>query len=236
MQYRVDLFSAALEEDLGNTSLGLADRRAHLEEYHSRWDRYNQEKVSFVELPPHAQRVIDGEVLACIQEAVGDKIDVTFIRLPSVSRGIQRKQWIVRGLPKNGSDLKMNPGLDILVVPELLDGGRWVTAFSTPLRCRSLTNSGVCSAFQIHLLRLSDGRPHPLATVDPSVFHIDYGEGKTITEFSVLIGERILVAVVAVHKALRWKDGGILIWDWRNGHKILVSVSAFLFRTRRLVV
>ena len=124
MQYRVDLFSVALEDDPGNTSLGLADRRAHLEEYHSRWDRCGQAKLTSVELPPHAQRVIDGEVLACIQETLGGKIDVTFTRLPSVSRGIQRKQWVVRGLPKNGSDLKIYPGLDMLVIPELLDGAR----------------------------------------------------------------------------------------------------------------
>ena len=122
MQYRVDLFSAALEDDPTNTSLVLSDRRAHLEEYRTRWARYDQTKMSSIELPPHTQRVIDGEVLACIQEAAGDKVDVTFTRLPSVSRGIQRRQWVVRGLPKNGSDLKMYPGLDMLVVPELLHG------------------------------------------------------------------------------------------------------------------
>lgn len=124
MQYRVDLFSAALEDDPRNTSLVLADRRARLEAYRSRWDRYDQGKQSSIELPPHTQRVIDGEVLACIQEAAGGKIDVTFVRLPSVSRGIHKKQWVVQGLPKNGSDLKMNPGLDMLVVPEIPDVGR----------------------------------------------------------------------------------------------------------------
>jgi len=124
VQYRVDLFSAALEDDPRNTSLVLADRRARLEAYRSRWDRYDQGKQSSIELPPHTQRVIDGEVLACIQEAAGGKIDVTFVRLPSVSRGIHKKQWVVQGLPKNGSDLKMNPGLDMLVVPEIPDVGR----------------------------------------------------------------------------------------------------------------
>lgn len=57
--------------------------------------------------------------MAFIQEAAGGKIDVTFVRLPSISRGIQRKQWVVKGLPKNGSDLKMYPGLDLLVIPEI---------------------------------------------------------------------------------------------------------------------
>jgi len=111
----------------------LADRRVHLEQYHSRWDRHDQAKLSSVELPPHTQRAIDGEVLACIREAEDDKIDVTFVRLPSISRGIQRKQWVVKGLPKNASDLKMYPGLDVLVIPEILDG--WVTTVSG-LLCR----------------------------------------------------------------------------------------------------
>ena len=120
----MDLFSGAIEDDPGNTSLVLADRRAHLEGYRSRWDRFDQAKLSLVDLPPHARRVIDGEVLACIQDAVGDKIDVTFIRLPSVSRGIQRKQWVVRGLPKNGFDLRMYPESDMLVIPETLSRRR----------------------------------------------------------------------------------------------------------------
>ena len=126
IQYRVDLFSAALEDDLRDTSLVLADRRAHLEGYHSRWDRFSQAKQSSVELPPHTQRVIDGEILACVQEVsvTSDKIDIAFMRLPSISRGIQRKQWVVRGLPKNGSGLKTHPGLDMLVFPEVLCGGR----------------------------------------------------------------------------------------------------------------
>jgi hypothetical protein len=124
VQYRVDLFATALEDDSENTSLVLADRRARLEEYHLRWDRHGQAELSSVDLPPHSQRVLDGEVLACVQDTVRDKIDVTFMRLPSVSRGIQRKQWVVRGLPRNGADLKMYPELDMLVVPEILGGGR----------------------------------------------------------------------------------------------------------------
>ena len=124
VQYRVDLFSAALENDPRDTSLVYSDRRARLEEYHSRWDRVAQAKQSSIELPPHLHREIDGEVLACVREAAGDKTDVTFIRLPSISRGIKKKEWVVRGLPKSGSALKMCPGLDMLVVSEILGGGR----------------------------------------------------------------------------------------------------------------
>lgn len=111
----------------------LADRRAHLEQYCSRWDRHEQAKKSSIDLPPHTSRVIDGEVLACIQEAESGKIDVTFVQLPSVSKGVRRKHWVVKGLPENVSDLKMLPGLDLLVIPEVVDE-RSVTTFSAPLR------------------------------------------------------------------------------------------------------
>jgi len=91
------------------------------------------------------------------------------------------------------------------------------------LRCIAESNYLVGSAFQIHLLRLSDGRPHPLAAVDQTAFHIDYGQQKAITKLTVLISEHRLVLVVAIRKDLRKKDDGILIWDWRSGHKILVG-------------
>lgn len=86
-------------------------------------------------LPPHTERVIDGEVLACIRETADNKVDVTFVRLPSTLRGVQRKQWDVRGLPKSCSELKMHPGLDMLIVSEILYLGRWVTTFSASV-CR----------------------------------------------------------------------------------------------------
>jgi len=201
VQYRVDLFSAGLEEDPKDTSLVYSDRRARLEEYRSRWDQIGQVKQSSVELPPHARRDTDGEVLACIQETTGgDRIDVTFIQLPSGSRGIQKKQWVVRGLPKNGSALKMHPGLDLLVVPEILDGGR---------------------AFQIHLLQLSDGRPHPLAPVDPTMFHVGVGERNTIRRLVVLISEHRLMVVAILFKPISLVDhSDIFTWDWRNRRKM----------------
>lgn len=97
--------------------LVLADRRAHLERYRSRWERFDQAELSYVDILPHTQWVIDGEVLAFFQEFVGGKIDVTFMRLPSISRGIQRKRkpWVVQGLPRSGSNLKMYPEVDMLV-------------------------------------------------------------------------------------------------------------------------
>lgn len=83
------------------------------------------------------------------------------------------------------------------------------------------------SFFQIHLLQLSDGRPHPLAITGPGppVFSAGYFGGNIITELSALISERRLVVTVTVDKFLGRRDGNLFIWDWQSGHRILVSLS-----------
>ena len=61
--------------------------------------------------------------------------------------------------------------------------------------------------------------------VDPTVFHVDFGEGKTIKKLTALISERrlVVVAIVSKHKG-QLDHGDILIWDWRNGHRMIVSL------------
>lgn len=83
---------------------------------------------------------------------------------------------------------------------------------------------------QIHLLQLSDGRPHPLATVDPTVFRLDSGQGTEITKLSILISKRRLVVAVSVNK-----NSALLIWDWRNGHRLFVSAPNPLLPARGLL-
>ena len=73
--------------------------------------------------------------------------------------------------------------------------------------------------------------------MDQSVFHVDYGRRVAITKFSALISERTLVVVVVARKGLpRRKGGGIVVWDWRNGHKKFVSISNSVRLARGLVV
>lgn len=87
------------------------------------------------------------------------------------------------------------------------------------LRRGMLSNCWIGSSFQIHLLKLSDGRPHPLAPADPTVFHIDFEEGRTITRLVVLISKHRLVVVVT------WIDhSDIFTWDWRSRRKLPVSL------------
>lgn len=126
LQYRVELFAASAEDDLRSTSVTVADRRALLDKYHSRWSKLQGDKWKSVPLPTHTNRILEGGVLGCIVESGDSKLDVHFFQLPSVSRGVRLKQWIVRGLPKCDATLTINPEADLLVVPEVLNGGRYV--------------------------------------------------------------------------------------------------------------
>lgn len=88
--------------------------------------------------------------------------------------------------------------------------------------CVAQLNSWFRNAFQIHLLQLSDGRPHPLATADQAVFHIDRWERKAIK--TVSISERRLAVVV---DDSHWDNSDIFVWDWRDGRMVSVSLLDF---------
>ena len=126
IQYRVELFAASLEDDPRRTSVSIADRRILLEQYHSRWDKLQGDKWKTIALPAHTKRVLEGDILGCIVDSGDDKFDVHFTQLPSVSREVRLKQWVVRGLPKCDAALKINPEVGLLVVPEVVEGGWYV--------------------------------------------------------------------------------------------------------------
>lgn len=130
IQYRVELFATSLQDNLRKTSVTVADRRALLEQYHSRWDKLQGDKWRNIPLPAHTKRVLEGGVLGCVMESKDDKLDVHFIQLPSITREVKLKQWVVRGLPKCDATLKMNPEVDLLVVPEVVNEGRYVISIA----------------------------------------------------------------------------------------------------------
>jgi hypothetical protein len=132
IQYRIELFATSLEDDPRKTSVVVADRRVLLKQYHSRWDTLQEAKRRTILLPTHTKRVLEGDILGCVVESGDDKVDVHFTQLPSISRGVRLGQWMVRGLPKCNT-LKINPEVDLLVVPEVVKEGGYVTQSFTHL-------------------------------------------------------------------------------------------------------
>lgn len=217
IQYRIELFAASLIDDSRESPFVVADRRALLERYHSRWDRLQGDKWRRVVLPIHTKRVLEGDVLGCITEAGSNELDVHFIQLPSVSREVRLKRWVIQGLPKCDAALKINPGADLLIVPEVVNEGRYVV-WSL---CRLHDDDPRFSMFRIRTLRLSDGFPHPSAPID-TVMH--YESGKILSSLEILVSSHRLVAIATVRGAFYFgRRNTLIVWDWRSGRRVLVS-------------
>ena len=191
IQYRIELFAASLKDNLRKTSVPIADRLVLLEQYHTRWDKLRGDKWKRVPLPVHIKRVLQGGALGCIAGSGDDKLDVHFIQLPSVSREVRLKQWVVRGLPKCDATLNTNPEADLLVVPEVVNEGQYVAqSFG-----RSHGDDPRLSTFRIHILRPSDGLPHVLAPGDPVRHYVDYGSQEVLLNLDILASGHRLVAI-----------------------------------------
>ena len=220
IQYRVELFATSLEDDPRNTSITVADRRILLEQYHSRWAKLQGEQWKNITLPVHTKRILEGGVLGCIVESEDDKVDVHFIQLPSASREVRLKRWVVRGLPKCDATPRINQEMDLLVVPEVVNGG-WYVARSFKHSDGGDSRFSMC---RVHILRLSDGFPHPLAPGGPSVHCVDYESKRILSSLDILVSRHRLVALAASgglsYPGLR---DTLVVWDWRSGNRVLVS-------------
>jgi len=221
IQYRLELLAASLEDDPRKDPLVMADRRALLQRYHSRWDKLQGDKREIIVLPAHTKRVLEGDVLGCITDSGGGELDVHFIQLPSVSRGVRLKQWVVLGLPKCDTALKINPEADLLVVPEVVEEGRYATRFVD----RSYGGDASFSVFLIHTLQLSDGFPHPSAPTDHPMLYVDRESEKTISSLNILVSGHRLVAKVTFQGTFHsGRYNTLVVWDWRSGQRVLVTV------------
>lgn len=201
----------------------VADRRALLERYHSRWDKLRGDKREIIALPAHTKRVLEGDILGCIVETGGGRFDVHFIQLPSVSREVRLKQWVVLELPKCDAALKINPEADLLVVPEVVEEGRYAARFINRVHCGDTR----LSVFWIHTLQLSDGFPHPLAPIDLPMLCVGHGSGKTVSNLAILVSGHRLVAIVALQGTFHSGRYNVLVvWDWRSGQRVLVTIPA----------
>ena len=221
IQYRLELLAASLEDDPRKAPLVVADRRALLQRYHSRWDKLQGVKRETIVLPTHTKRVLEGDVLGCIVESGGEGLDIHFIQLPSISRGVRLKQWVVLGLPKCDAALKINPKADLLVVPEVVEEGRYATRF---IDC-SHGDNATLSVFLIHTLQLSDGFPHPSAPTDHPMLYVDRESEKTISSLNILVSGHRLVAMITLQGTFHSGRYNILVvWDWRSGQRVLVTI------------
>ena len=139
IQYRLDLFSARLEEGTVDDSMPLEDRRKLLQAYTSRWDgrnqgelwhlsvsntwqdvsRYDHRGDSWPTSQSHTWQDVRHDHLICAEASVAgaDTKDVRFVRLPSLSLGVPTKEWNLVGVP--GWPLEIHPPSNLLVASQI---------------------------------------------------------------------------------------------------------------------
>ncbi|KAI0086888.1 hypothetical protein BDY19DRAFT_1058433 [Irpex rosettiformis] len=143
-QYKISLASAGMSDNPLNAT---SKHRKHelLRQHHAKWSSRSKETVLDSEIPGKKTYPVKktgnrlelvGGVLA--QNANGNAIE--FVRLPSISRGIQEEIWTVR-LPCFHNVFTMDPGQDLLVIVEPRDLAHTIT--------------------NLYFLSMSTGEPHP---------------------------------------------------------------------------
>ena len=81
-------------------------------------------------------------------------------------------------------------------------------------------------SFQLSLLQMSDGCPHPDAA-EPIIFGTEFGPWQRICDISVqATGLKLAVKVsldLPTTNGSEGKHDNLFIWDWRTGQKYIVS-------------
>jgi len=94
-----------------------------------------------------------------------------------------------------------------------------------------LTNVLPARSFQLSLLQMSDGSPHPDA-VEPVIIGTEFGPWQRVHWVSIEATGRRLAADVSLvqHDNMDgMRHNNLFIWDWRTGQKYCVSrVPGFL--------
>lgn len=82
------------------------------------------------------------------------------------------------------------------------------------------------STFRIHILRLSDGFPRVLSSVDPGTHYVEYESRKILSSLDILASGYRLAAIAAFEgTSFFGRRNTLIVWDWRSGETVLVRPS-----------
>ncbi|KAF9790597.1 hypothetical protein BJ322DRAFT_1104254 [Thelephora terrestris] len=213
IKYRLELFSAGLEERAAEVKSAIRDRLQKLDAYCSRWERFNHAKRTLLGQPPlsNIRRVyIDQGFLICIGDPGGGTEDVHFTRLPSPAMEISHEEWTIRGLPASstrGHKWAIHPPSNLLATPVLSEAE---------------------SSFRIEMFRMSDGKRY-FDAVRPFVMEKKYWPQTRIVRVHLqLTGHRLAALVLTAPRDLSPGPGtgDLFVWDWMTGRKYLEHLHA----------
>ncbi|KAI0346085.1 hypothetical protein BDW22DRAFT_1425615 [Trametopsis cervina] len=196
LQYIIQLHLTGMADNPAHP-LSTSGKLAVLQRYHAQW----------YSLPAHLEHAATFNVIGayyCQSEhgrdtlGIGPSVDFDyhFAQLPSRIRGIPFKSWILR-LPEHTSFFTMDPQQDVLTILKETPGS---------------------SDLYLHILELSTGKEHPLASC-PLIPLLD---GRARDWFKLRIsGPYVCVTFMA--------DDLPVIFNWRSGHRRCIGLRTVSF-------
>ncbi|KAF9790422.1 hypothetical protein BJ322DRAFT_1169024 [Thelephora terrestris] len=124
IQCKIELFALGLESGTRNNLLGPVDQRAALERYRKRREHLEHAERVSLNVDRRRMRILLLEPLIIYQPAGKDKRDHHILRIPSPSKGLPRKEWIICGLPGGRFDCAaVQPAHDLVVMVATISSG-----------------------------------------------------------------------------------------------------------------
>ncbi|KAF9783672.1 hypothetical protein BJ322DRAFT_1219350 [Thelephora terrestris] len=182
----------------------LAERQQFLRTYQSNWDSLVPQKTTNIPILHHRIYELAGGIYGFVPDSTPNS--VRFYRLPSVSRGIEMEEWSVQDLDFPIDDFTMEEAYDLLTV-FIYKTGQYV-------HCLLLR-------MHVHLLKLSDGKPHPRARKPLLEYEIPLNHTVHGWELEAVIWENKLGCLFTSTSANESVDA-LVIWDWTTGDLIRV--------------
>lgn len=127
------------------------------------------------------------------------------------------EEWSVRDLEFSVDDFTMECAYDLLAAL-VYKSGRYAHRLLPSASLDSYQRS-----VKVHLLKLSDGKPHPRAKMPLLEHEIPFSPTESGWELEVIIWENKLGCLFTSALDNEWVDN-LVVWDWTTGKLVQVRV------------
>lgn len=213
-----------MEEGVGQDwpPMNLTDRRSQLRKYRSRWNHFDRATQETFIIPPAKFRIYQKGYFAYIfRNGSKTTLCARIIRLPSTCNGVTRGEWVfsLEMLPPNVivQGMTLQPELDLLVVMVSSDQRMCVLTFALVVIALTLLGFRLLDT---HMLRLSDGQPHP-ALPTPETVRAGPGFG-IVAAYPCVTRSRLAVLIVNLRPD-DWGADMLRGYDLCTGRVVLVQ-------------
>ncbi|KIY51629.1 hypothetical protein FISHEDRAFT_56542 [Fistulina hepatica ATCC 64428] len=212
LQYRIELYGAGMVDC--NCPMDSSSKLRSLEAYQKAW-----ETLDWTWTQSTVFSGLDDARHDLVWDLSGGVLGVTstltrvfkFQQLPSQRRGIEERVWSFE--THFLTDVfSMDPSQDLFVA----------VSRDTIAHRRADTRCSICT---LHVLRLSDGSPHP-ACADPAInYHVATAWNDGVSEVSIC-GPHAAALLVQTNSLRR-----LIVWNWQTGARVLAlqGLRAYCF-------